>query len=282
MVHVLLEQAGNGFLPCRDYPADWLFVDWVHSQQTPEREWSNAEKQTTLQIHFFWALNSAAALADRMNDPLLSGRCRQKAEQLKQELLNRAFDPETGLFRANANDPSYGFYRHANYYAVLSGLITDRQAQSVMQKLCRGTLPPTGTPYQEALEILAMIRTGCHDAALAMLRRIWGGMLKLDATTFFEAYDGSLTGNSIYAFYNRPYGLSLCHAWSAGPAALLPVLLFGCEPVSDGWRTFRLVPSPLLRNGDAATIPTPLGEIRLWMENGQLHQEFPAGTIRVD
>lgn len=282
MVLVLLEQAENGFLPCRDYPVDWLFVDWVRSQHAPEREWSNAEKQTTLQIHFFWALNSAAALADRMNDSLLAGRCRNKAEQLKHELLNRAFDPAAGLFRANMDNPSCGFYRHANYYAVLSGLIAGREAQAVMRRLCSPTLPPVGTPYQEALEILAMSRTGCHDAALATIRRIWGGMLKLGATTFFEAYDESLTGNSIYAFYNRPYGLSLCHAWSAGPAALLPILLFGCEPASDGWRTFRVAPSPLLRDGDAATVPTPLGEIRLWMENGQLHQEIPAGAVRID
>ena len=102
-------------------------------------------------------------------------------------------------------------------------------------------------------------------------------MLKLGATTFFEAYDESLKGNDIYAFYNRPYALSLCHAWSAGPAALLPILLFGAEPAADGWRTFRLSPSPLLRNGDAATISTPHGEIELWMEDGELKKKLPEG-----
>lgn len=279
MADVLFEQSETGFL----LPGDWVFVDWVHSRKEPECEWNTAEKQTALQILFFWAMNSAAALAERMNDSVLAERCRNKAKDLQTTLLARAFDPETGLFRANPDDPSLGFYRHANYYAVLSGLIEGERARSVMHRLCLKELPPVGTPYQAALEILAMIRTGFCETALAEIRRIWGGMLKLGATTFFEAYDESLTGNSIYAFYNRPYALSLCHAWSAGPAALLPILLFRCEPNSDGWRTFRCSPSPLLQNGDAATIPTPLGEIRLWMENGRFVHEIPAGTaLRTD
>lgn len=29
-------------------------------------------------------------------------------------------------------------------------------------------------------------------------------------------------GDEAYAFYGRPYGKSLCHAWGAGPVVLLP------------------------------------------------------------
>ena len=104
-------------------------------------------------------------------------------------------------------------------------------------------------------------------------------MLKLGATTFFEAWNDSSAGNGIYSFYGRPCGLSLCHAWSSGPAALLPILLFGCEPLSDGWRTIRCVPSPLLAEEDAATIPTPLGEIRLAVSGGRLERELPPGIV---
>ena len=212
-----------------------------------------------------------------MNDAALAGRCRAKAAQLRTELLSRAVDSATGLFRANCEHPEYGIFRHTNFYAVLSGLVDGEQARQIMERLPISGLPPVGTPYQAALEILALIRTGFAAEALAEIRRIWGGMLKLGATTFFEACDESLKGNDIYAFYNRPYALSLCHAWSSGPAALLPILLFGAEPAEDGWRTLRLAPSALLRDGDAATIPTPHGEIELWMENGELKKKLPEG-----
>ena len=159
------------------------------------------------------------------------------------------------------------------------GLTTSKNpinvARAIKEKLRGDELPPVGTPYQAALEILAFHRAGLHETALSRLRTIWGGMLRLGATTFFEAYDASQTGNERYAFYRRPYGLSLCHTWSAGPAALLPILFFGCEPTSDGWRTFRLAPSPLCRGKEAATIPTPAGAIRLWREEGRLREEFP-------
>ena len=148
-------------------------------------------------------------------------------------------------------------------------------ARAIMEKLCDDELPPVGTPYQAALEILAFHRAGLHETALARLRKIWGGMLRLGATTFFEAYDASQTGNERYAFYQRPYGLSLCHAWSAGPVASQPLLFFGGTAEGHGWRTSRIAPTPLCRGKEAATIPTPAGAIRLWREEGRLREEFP-------
>ena len=275
MAEILLEQASGGFLP----PGDWVFIDWVHSRREPEREWNKAEKQTVLQILFFQAMKASAALAERMGDAPFVRRCLDKATELRERLLSRAFDPERGLFRANMENPEDGFYRHANYCAVLSGLVEGDEAKRIMQNLCLSDLPPVGTPYQAALEILAMIRTGLHENALASIRRIWGGMLRKGATTFFEAWDETAADNAIYSFYGRPCGLSLCHAWSSGPAALLPILFFGCEPLEDGWRTVRFHPSPLLADEDSATIPTPLGEIRFSRTEGKLEQEVPPGIV---
>lgn len=269
MIDRLLESS-SPFLP----PGSWVFIDWVTSRQEPGRGWNSEEKESALQILFFQALEAAARLAERRQDTRLAERCRKRAGELKESLL-RGFDARRGLFPANPARPELGFYRHANILAVLSGLVEPAMARAIMEKLCDDELPPVGTPYQAALEILAFHRAGLHETALARLRKIWGGMLRLGATTFFEAYDASQTGNERYAFYQRPYGLSLCHAWSAGPAALLPILFFGCEPAADGWRTFRIAPSPLCRGKEAATIPTPAGAIRLWREEGRLRKEFP-------
>ena len=45
-------------------------------------------------------------------------------------------------------------------------------------------------------------------------------MLESDTTTFWEEFPEP--GESAYAMYGRPFARSLCHAWGAGPAALLP------------------------------------------------------------
>ncbi len=49
-------------------------------------------------------------------------------------------------------------------------------------------------------------------------------VLKAGATTFFEAYGEGKTGKGLYDFYDRPFALSLCHAWSSAPAFLLPMI----------------------------------------------------------
>ena len=83
-----------------------------------------------------------------------------------------------------------------------------------------------------ALECLALHRGGRSADAIAEIRRIWGGMLKREATTFFEAYREGETEAETLAFYGRPYGRSLCHAWSSAPVALLPMIESAYNPVA--------------------------------------------------
>ncbi|MBR4664352.1 MAG: hypothetical protein IKO93_10810, partial [Lentisphaeria bacterium] len=76
----------------------------------------------------------------------------------------------------------------------------------------------------KSFEILALFRAGFRNEAIEEIRRFWGGMIKAGATTFFEAYGEGKSGNGLYDFYTRPFGLSLCHAWSSAPAFLLPMI----------------------------------------------------------
>ena len=61
-------------------------------------------------------------------------------------------------------------------------------------------------------------------------------MLDKGALIFWEAFDPDEEDKGITSFYDRPYGRSLCHAWSAGPCQLLPETVLGICPIADGWR----------------------------------------------
>ena len=98
------------------------------------------------------------------------------------------------------------------------------ESRRIGEQLMRAELPAVGTPYMKSFEILGLIRAGFKDRAVAEIRRFWGGMMKAGATTFFEAYGEGKTGSGLYDFYDRPFGLSLCHAWSSAPAFLLPMI----------------------------------------------------------
>ena len=107
---------------------------------------------------------------------------------------------------------------------VLSGVADKAKYPALAKTLLSPDLAEAGTPYMMALDIWALHQLGHTAEALAKLRAIWGGMLKLGATTFFEGYEKDFDEVKMCIFYGRPFGMSLCHAWSSAPCALLPML----------------------------------------------------------
>ena len=130
---------------------------------------------------------------------------------------------------------------------------------------------------------------------LQLLRRQWGGMIELGATTFWEEFDlrqaagaGRIdelpspdkpdihlsAGNHCYKGTRR----SLCHGWGAGPAAILPERIFGLEFPEPGQRTISI--SPELGDLEYAegTIPTMLGDVKIRVDRKNCKTDAPAGV----
>ena len=92
----------------------------------------------------------------------------------------------------------------------------------------------------------------------------------MGATTFYEAFDEKATAEESLVFYGRPYGRSLCHAWSSGPAALLPMIAFGFEPTADGWADFRVAESSPFHEASAFLPVEQNATIQIRAENGNI------------
>ncbi len=192
---------------------EWCFIDWVKTAKT-----------TALQMLFHWALRSGAALARRQNDEATAARYEDEAQALRARIDAAALDSATGLYRGDIFDANSAPVRHANFLAVLGGVADSTKGDAIARALLGDELPAAGTPYMLSLEIWALHLLGHTDEALARVRRIWGGMLRLGATTFFEGWQDDYDEISMCVFYGRPFGMSLCHAWSSAPCFLLPIL----------------------------------------------------------
>ena len=160
------------------------------------------------------------------------------------------------------------------FLAVLAGLSgpDDLAVRRLLERTERA-----GTPFMTGFFLRALIELGDRDGAVRRIRSLWGGMLENDARTFWEEFaDGD---GSPYAMYGRPFGKSLCHAWSSGPAALLPDAVLGLRPLADGWRRFVVEPHLGDLEWAEARVPAPDGDIVVAVRDGVLTVEVPPGTV---
>jgi alpha-L-rhamnosidase len=231
----------SGYLVPR--PGTWLFIDWGISKK---KELTNVP----LQALWFWALQSAAALADRTQHADDAVRWRSRATTLAATLREKAWDAEAKGWKMHVEETG-ALSRHANLLAVLSGLATEDQLPSIKQHLLANKLPPILTPFMGTLELTALARLGAYDAIPPRIEAFWGKQLDHGATTFWEQFKPG----DLYSMYSRPFANSHCHAWASGPAAVLPAEILGIRPLADGWKRFSVAPHLGSLEWAAATVP---------------------------
>jgi alpha-L-rhamnosidase len=258
----------DGFLVPRR--GTWLFIDWG-TPQNPKLT------NVSLQVLWYWALRSGAALADRSGDRRTATAWQERSAALEQMLQRRAWDVTARGWRLYVDKPGK-LSRHANLLAVVSGLADQSQYADICRHLPESELPPAVTPFMTSLEILALSRAGAAEAIIPRVEKYWGPMLDRGASTFWESYNPAGSG-SVYAMYNRPFGNSLCHAWASGPAALLPGEILGIRPLADGWKTFVVEPKLGRLTWAAATVPTTYGNIEVLADKKEMVLRIPAGTM---
>lgn len=175
-------------------------------------------------VLMFAAFDTAAALAEELGKVEDAARWRTQAKKIADALASLAYDPKTGLFRCDIDDPSSKAYRQPNLLAVLFGLVKGAEAQRIGDALAKDDLPGVGTAWMAGLECIVLMMTGHKDVVPQRIDRIWGGMVDLGFNTIFEHWWPDAKGADVFRFYDRPFGLSLCHVASPAPAYLLPAL----------------------------------------------------------
>lgn len=254
----------NGFLQIEKN--SWLFIDWIE-----------AEKWTALQILWWWAQESGAKLAQRLGDNETVNLFKKNAEKLKLNLKKVSWDEYNQIWLSN-NKPDSELNRYPNFLAVISGLMNDMKTSGIRALLENDSIKSVGTPYMAGFEVMALSKLGNIEYMLKYVNDYWGGMLNRGATTFWEGYDPRENFEEQYSFYRRLYGKSLCHAWSAGPAAFLISGLSGLEPLEDGWRLFTISPDLGSLDWISVCLPTQYGDITVDVKNKDIRIFIPLGT----
>ena len=170
--------------------------------------------------------------------------------------------------------------RHSNTLAVWAGLVeSDADRRAVLRVLGSEKLPLMITPYFMYYEQCARAMCGDAPAAFARMRDYIVEQIEFhDSATVWEWYDPAV--QDFRKWYMGDWPKSLCHGWGGGLATMTTRYLLGVRPVEPGMRKVVLDPSATTRATFEASVPTPMGMIRVWKSTpgGKVEYRLPKGV----
>lgn len=251
---------GDGFI--KRVPGDWIFIDWAEIDKSGE---SCISAEQMLLAAAYKAMAKLAKIVGSDNSY-------KKESEILTEKINAFFwDEEKGAYIDNYESGKRNVTRHANIFAILYNIASKEQTECICKNvLFNDDIPKITTPYFEGYELEAMGKLGRFDFIENKIRTYWKGMLDLGATTVWEEFDPSLSGDEHYAMYGKKYDKSLCHAWGAAPIYLLGRFFLGVYPTSPGYETFTVKPNLGGFKFMEGTVPVKGGEVKVKLTGKKL------------
>ncbi|BBI34100.1 alpha-L-rhamnosidase-related protein [Cohnella abietis] len=265
----------SGFM--EGLPDDWIFVDWG--------EMDNRGEVCFEQILFCRSLNVASDFATLFHDNENASSFRVRAQQLHESILHVFWDEKAGGLVHSRHDGKLSSHitKYANMFALSYGYFNEHQAELVKQNIMlNDAVQPIVTPYMRFYELASLCEIGETDFVTSEIQRYWGGMLDLGATSFWETFDPTQSGDQHYAMYGRPFGKSLCHSWGASPLYILGKYYLGVRPLTPGYETYVIEPKLGGLSWIEGAVPVPSGDIHVFANSHEINIQTVSGigTLR--
>lgn len=177
----------------------WNFIDWTLID-------SPLAYQTALQVWYYRALNAAASMFYGVDNAGLIYQ--QKAEKLKKELTNLAYDETTGLFANSFNDKNKtGYGLVTNSLAGTAELFpSQRESKNAFSGFFKRGDVYTNNPFSQSWVVEWLLNNRDYNHALSLIRGYWGSMVNNGASSIYETYSPNGSEQGSYS-----------HAWGCGP-----------------------------------------------------------------
>jgi alpha-L-rhamnosidase len=260
MDYVLGRTNKNGMV--EGQTGDWVFVDWADGYMDKHGELSYE------QVLFCKSLETMALCADLAKNSVDKTKYDGLATALRSKLEPAFWDETKKALVHNRLDGKQQeqITRYSNMFAVFFNYLSPEKQQLIKKSvLMNDSVMKITTPYMRFYELEALCAMGEQKAVMKEMKDYWGGMIREGATSFWEKYNPTDKGTQHLAMYGRPYGKSLCHAWGASPIYLLGKYYLGIQPVKAGYSEFAIAPNLGGMQWMEGTVPTPKGEIKLYM-----------------
>jgi alpha-L-rhamnosidase len=205
------------------------------------------------------ALNLMADLARALHNEVDAADYSARALAARAAFQDKFFDPVRGLYRDGEGTDHASL--HANLFPLAFGLVPIEDRAHVAQWLGERGMACSVYAAQYLLE--GLFENDCATQAIALITastdRSWKHMVDSGTTITWEAWDQRFKPNQDWN-----------HAWGAAPANLLPRFVLGVQPFTPCWSRAMIRPNPGMLKYAEGKVPTPLGPIRIHIENGDI------------
>lgn len=245
----------------------WFFADWAPGFPNGEPFRDTLGNSAFQDLQYLIALEEATKMEQCLGFPAIALHYQDIASKIRLNIRNKYWDPNKKLFSDTYSHKNYS--QHTNILAILAGIVSGKEAESLMQKILSDhSLTPVTIYFRYYLH-QAMDLANAGDSLLDNLF-IWKEQMDLGLSTWAEMPEPTRSD---------------CHAWGASLNIEFYRMILGIRSGEAGFKKIIISPSLGSLSRVSGCIPHPNGEISVsFYKNAKMLQaviSLPAHTSGV-
>ena len=241
------------------------------------------------QIMLYYNYVTGAYFADLWKESELADRYRKLARNLKKKIFEHFWDDDRKVFINGTMNDNVTVDKRISHHAQYWGILADIFPEEHYDNLFENILPNLPNyyevvSYEKGYEFLAYAKAGRIKELWDHIYGVFGDWMDQGHTRFPENFMMNASRARQLVFYNRPYGLSLCHGANGVPVVVGALNgLIGFSQSSMKTNEYTIKPELLHLKWIHSRIPVKEGYIVLKLNaEGESTIDIPAGcTVRI-
>lgn len=241
------------------------------------------------QIMLYYNYVTGAYFADLWKESALADRYRKLARNLKKKIFEHFWNDDRKVFINGTMNDNVTVDKRISHHAQYWGILADIFPEEHYDNLFENILPNLPNyyevvSYEKGYEFLAYAKAGRIKELWDHIYGVFGDWMDQGHTRFPENFMMNASRARQLVFYNRPYGLSLCHGANGVPVVVGALNgLIGFSQSSMKTNEYTIKPELLHLKWIHSRIPVKEGYIVLKLNaEGESTIDIPAGcTVRI-
>ena len=177
------------------------------------------------QIMLYYNYVTGAYFADLWKESALADRYRKLARNLKKKIFEHFWDDDRKVFINGTMNDNVTVDKRISHHAQYWGILADIFPKEHYDNLFENVLPNLPNyyevvSYEKGYEFLAYAKAGRIKELWDHIYGVFGDWMDQGHTRFPENFMMNASRARQLVFYNRPYGLSLCHGANGVPVVV--------------------------------------------------------------